>query len=42
MSDPFFDRGELDKMSDEQLLDKLDQSVKDAEAWEAENPDPQR
>ena len=36
------DDDNFDKMSDEELLAKLKGSIKDAEKWEEENPDPQR
>lgn len=39
-NDPLDD--DYEDMSDEQLLGKLNKAVKDAEDWDAENPDPKR
>lgn len=36
------DDDNFDEMSDEELVAKLRESVKDAEKWDEENPDPQR
>lgn len=40
--DPFFDRDDLDNMSDKELLDKLAENRKAVDEWDQENPDPER
>lgn len=40
--DSFFDREEIEQESDAQLINRINDAVKAAEDWEAENPEPQR
>lgn len=41
-NDPFFDREQLENLSEKEALEKIRQAQREADDWEAQNPDPQR
>ena len=42
MTDPFFDREHFENLTPEEAAKTINEAVKAAEDWDADNPDPQR